>query len=246
MFKHSPLLQQPPLPPPSLSQNLTSSLSSNSSPSTLLFDQKHLPPPAAPPVSLTHPNPLKAVSPPLNPLLGLSADNARPLSSSAQLHAPIPTRPPQTFPPVANSSLASLVAPPISLPPPVSLSAPPPPSSLTASASSGAANPYSAKGALNKKVYDTGIPVVAMPQPSILPTSANRLPDISETPMTMNGNSNGMTMFAPTQPPSSTYLPLAPPPVLQTMEQFNSTMAPQLQPIGVSNPTTNFQMQNPG
>lgn len=67
--------------------------------------------------------------------------------------------PSQTIQPLSTTSS---LPPPSSIPPPMIIQPPPPASSTTVT--TGSANPYSARGALNKKVYDTGIPVAAVAQ----------------------------------------------------------------------------------
>lgn len=100
----------------------------------------------------------------------LFADSHSSEFESASVHAPVASKPsPQ--PPTSQNLVSNL-------PPPTSIaSVPPPPSSIPASISS--SNPYSAKGALNKKVYDTGISVlpVNQNQPFLNPVSDPNIPN---------------------------------------------------------------------
>ena len=185
------------------------------------------------------------------------------------IHAPIPTKPPSQFPGLttsnpnvstsnANPQFSSLIAPPVSLPPPISM--PPPPSTNLTSGTTGA-NPYAAKGALNKKVYDTGIPVVTLAPPNSLPNSMPKPPEIETSPSNfpnvppplttgslpnnvhhsplMGGINNTAAPFMPGPGPANTYMPLAPP-MQQTIDSF------QQLPTMPHTPLNNFQIQNPG
>jgi hypothetical protein len=218
MFKNSP--------------SQTNTLNFNNSPASF-FDQKTLPPP-------TGTNNLKTVSPQINPLVLppslINIENKVQAPSlippPSQLLAPIPTKPLQfpipTLTPLINPQLASTIAPPISLPPP-------PPSSSVSHSSSGA-NPYSAKGALNKKVYDTGVPVVSLPPPSL---PLGKLPEVTETSSNafMNNSSMAMPLVSP---------PIQPP-MLQTMDSTSMLFQPPVQSSNVSSTSlNNFQVQNPG
>jgi hypothetical protein len=219
----------------SLPPNLQT-LSINKSPSSAsFFEQKQIAPPIMLKKDFNNPSLIKPpqhihVSPPnLIPIpQSSSALLQNPLGPSPpQLHTPIPTRPPSLGPPTL---LASMMAPPVSFPP-------------TGLISSGNSNPYAAKGALNKKVYDTNIIPVAS---SLLPATSN----LYETNINNNNNNNAIVM------PNMPYIPA---PMPQTMEQNGSVMSPppassstnfQAQ-SSVSNSQSlgflsNFQLQNPG
>jgi len=236
-FKHSPQT--------SLSQTFTNNLSFNNSPASF-FDQKIAPPLSNP--LPTNTNSSKTISPQINPLVMppnlASTENkiqtgVSLVSPPSQLHAPIPTKPLQfpipTLTPLINPQLASTIAPPVSLPPPTSL--PPPPS--TSSLSSGS-NPYSARGALNKKVYDTSVPVVSLPPPSF---PLGKLPEAAESPSASSFMNNSMPMHL--VPSSSSQQP----PLLQTMDTSSMIFQPPTQAPSTnvnSTPLNSFQVQNPG
>lgn len=153
----------------------------------------------------------------------LFADSKNSVFDSAEIHAPIASRPPALTPPTLNANLTS------TLPPPSSIAsvAPPPPSNPVAGSTS---NPYSARGALNKKVYDTGI--------SVLPVNQNQsfLNPISDSTIPNNG------LFippapSPTQAPANTIQPPSsvptipfPQPIQPTINNFASPSLPLQQP----------------
>lgn len=171
-----------------------------------------------------------------SPLASLALSNQNDKTSPSVIFTPIPTKPP-SIPPVITSPIQAPTLPPVSLPPPMSMPAsiPPPPLSGASSSTTGSANPFSAKGALNKKVYDTSVSVIPAGNTTFLnPVSQ---PDLS-VPQT------GADLFVP-KPPSSSdlasmvasqstnqpgYMPQPPAPVLpQTSippSLFNSPTVP--------------------
>lgn len=140
----------------------SSTLTTSSSANNLINEAFNLKPLSSPigilPPSSSHFKPIqtetKAKSePPSMP--ALFADSQSSVFDSAAVHAPVASKPtPQS---TTNQNFVSNLPPPSSLP-----SVPPPPSSI--STNSSISNPYSAKGALNKKVYDTGISVLPINQ----------------------------------------------------------------------------------
>lgn len=116
-----------------------------------------------------------------------------------------------TIPTSNNSPLASnTMAPPI--PPPASI---PPPAT---SANSGTSNPYSAKGALNKKVYDNIVNTAPINQPPSFMTSPQAQVPFTSAPGLDNTKSPqaASNMFVPPQPVPSQMPPS------QSYQQFQS------------------------
>jgi hypothetical protein len=124
-----------------------------------------------------------------------------PPPASNPIFAPIPTKPAQISNPPALSNL----------PPPLSMPPPPAPPSTGLSAGS---NPYAAKGALNKKVYDTGIVSVAPVQalnpafikPEPIAEQSNNL--FMPPPLSASSSSSSLSSALLASPPS---FPSAPP-----------------------------------
>lgn len=178
----------------------------------------------------------KLPQPPIITPVAIKPNCQTPPEPSVQVSQPpanSPTQSSSQLPPLLTSTLP----PPSSIPPPMSIQ--PPPASLTTAAASGSANPYSARGALNKKVYDTGIPVAAVAQnPTFLkpldnndaqiaanmappttgslyippPASANVASPFPTTPL----NTPQTPVANPLANPASQFTQFAPPPITTT------------------------------
>jgi hypothetical protein len=133
----------------------------------------------------------------------------------------------------------SILPPPSSIPPPMSIQ--PPPANSTKPAS-GSANPYSARGALNKKVYDTGIPVAPVAQnPTFLKPldnndaqMANNLPPTTGSLYIPTPTSANVPLSFPTTPLNTPQTPLANPlanPTSQISQFAPSTTTPAKPPL---------------
>lgn len=103
------------------------------------------------------------------------------VNAISSLFTPVPSKPLNSFPIQTNSPILTSLS---NLPPP---SAVPPPLSKATTSS----NPYAAKGALNKKVYDNVIPIAQIP-------NSNTTPAIFLNPVTNeNIQAQQIDMFTP-------------------------------------------------
>ena len=154
-----------------------------------------------------------------------SENKTAPPPATNTIFAPIPTKPAQ----ISNPPTLSNLPPPLSMPPP-------PPSTGLSTGS----NPYAAKGALNKKVYDTGIvsvaPVQAMNpafiKPDPIAEQSNNL--FMPPPVSTSSSSSSLSSTLLASPPS---FPSAPPNSLNSSiaSPSSSSVASLLQNSSASN-----------
>jgi len=170
---------------------------------------------------------------PPEPTLQISQPPANPATQSPSQMLPLST---------------STLPPPSSLPPPMSIQ--PPPALLASSTTSGSANPYSARGALNKKVYDTGIPVATVTQnPTFLkPLDNNDAQMASNVPSPTTGS---LYIPPPAPVPSFPTTPLNTPqtpltnPLVNPASQFSQFAPPPIPTTTTAKPPLQQQQSLP-
>ncbi|CAF0756487.1 unnamed protein product [Brachionus calyciflorus] len=162
------------------------------------------------------------------PVSALFAETKTSFFDSPQVITPVATKaptPPNTssiFNSTQPLNLAPITAnllPPSLIPPPSTI----PPSAIIPPPNATGSNPYSAKGALNKKVYDTGI--------SVLPINQNQT---FLKPVTDQTLPNSGLFIPPSTPSPSTSLPPTPIPLLQPSPlnvQNKNVQPPTITPI---------------